>query len=213
MSARRPARTSSEISSGGRTLSPNISISAGIVRVDSMSSPQVTRARVAAESRLVGLPGRLTHVRGVAAAADGLREHFDVASGDCLVAAAWLHDIGYAPSLRVTGFHPVDGAAFARREGFDELVVSLVAFHSGAPAEAWERGINGLSAFSAPPQQVLDALTFCDLTTGLDGSEVSPCDRLHEVLQRYGPDDPVHRAVDSAHGELLAAVDRVRAWL
>ena len=42
---------------------------------------------------------------------------------------------------------------------------------------------------------------------------MSPRDRLHEVLQRYGPDDPVHRAVDSAHGELLAAVDRVRAWL
>ena len=116
------------------------------------------------------------------------------------MAAAWLHDIGYAPSVRSTGFHPVDGAAFARREGFDELVVSLVAFHSGAPAEARERGINGLSAFSAPPQQVLDALTFCDLTTGPDGTAVSPRDRLHEVLQRYGPDDPVHRAVDSAHG-------------
>ena len=67
--------------------------------------------------------------------------------------------------------------------------------------------------FSAPPQQVLDALTFCDLTTGPDGTAVSPRDRLHEVLQRYGPDDPVHRAVDSVHGELLAAVDRVRAWL
>jgi HD superfamily phosphodiesterase len=86
--------------------------------VDIMSSPQVTRARVAAESRLDAMPCRLTHVRGVAAAADGLRGHFDVASGDCLVAAAWLHDIGYAPSVRTTGFHPVDGAAFARREGF-----------------------------------------------------------------------------------------------
>jgi HD domain len=213
MSARRPARTSSEISSGGRTLSSNISISARIVTVDIMSSQQVTRARVAAEARLKVLPGRLTHVRGVAAAADGLRGQFDVASGDRLVAAAWLHDIGYAPSVRSTGFHPVDGAAFARREGFDELVVSLVAFHSGAPAEARERGINGLSAFSAPPQQLLDALTFCDLTTGPDGSAVSPRDRLHEVLQRYGPDDPVHRAIDSVHRELLAAVDRVRAWL
>jgi hypothetical protein len=181
--------------------------------VGTMTSPQVTRARVAAESRLAPLPRRLTHVRGVVATADALRGHFDVATADCLVAAAWLHDIGYAPSLGVTGFHPVDGAAFARRDGFDELVVSLVAFHSGAPAEARERGITGLSAFSAPPPKVLDALTFCDLTTGPDGSDVSPCDRLHEVLQRYSPDDPVHRAVDSAHGELLAAVDRVRAWL
>jgi hypothetical protein len=186
---------------------------ARIVRVDIMTSPQVTRARVAAESRLNALPSRLTHVRGVAAAAGALRGHFLATTGECLVAAAWLHDIGYAPSLWVTGFHPVDGAVFARREGFDELVVSLVAFHSGAPAEAQERRISGLSAFSVPPQQLLDALTFCDLTTGPDGSEVSPHERLHEVLQRYGPGDPVHRAVDTARGELLAAVERVRAWL
>ena len=148
----------------------------------------------------------------VAAQAERLSAIPGVAS-QVLVAAAWLHDIGYAPSLRVTGFHPVDGATFARREGFDELVVSLVAFHSGAPTEARERGISGLSAFSAPPQRVLDALTFCDLTTGPDGSVVSPADRLDEVLERYGPDDPVHRAVDSARGELLAAVDRVQSWI
>jgi hypothetical protein len=178
-----------------------------------MTAPQVKQARVAAESRLAPLPRRLAHVRGVAAAADTLRGHFDVATGDCLVAAAWLHDIGYAPSVRVTGFHPVDGAAFVRQEGFDELVVSLVAFHSGAPTEARERAISALSAFSPPPQQVLDALTFCDLTTGPDGSAVSPRDRLDDVLQRYSPDDPVHRAVGSARGGLLAAVDRVLAWI
>ncbi len=178
-----------------------------------MTAPQVKQARVAAQTRLAALPFRLAHVRGVAATADSLRGHFDVAAGECLVAAAWLHDIGYAPSLRVTGFHPVDGAIFARREGFDELVVSLVAFHSGAPAEAQERGISALSALSEPPQQMLDALTFCDLTTGPDGSEVAPHDRLEEVLQRYDPDDPVHRAVHSARDELLATVERVHAWI
>jgi hypothetical protein len=30
---------------------------------------------------------------------------------DDLVAAAWLHDIGYAPELAKTGFHPLDGSA------------------------------------------------------------------------------------------------------
>ena len=141
-----------------------------------MTAPQVKQARVAAQTHLAALPLRLAHVCGVAAAADAFRGHFDVATGNCLVAAAWLHDIGYAPSLRVTGFHPVDGALFARREGFDELVVSLVAFHSGGPAEARQRGISSLSAFFEPPQQVLDALTFCDLTTGPDGSAVAADD-------------------------------------
>ncbi|MBV8178782.1 MAG: HD domain-containing protein [Mycobacterium sp.] len=178
-----------------------------------MTAPQVNEARGAAQTRLAALPLRLAHVHGVAAAADSLRGHFDVAAGNCLVAAAWLHDIGYAPSLRSIGFHPVDGAMFARRAGFDELVVSLVAFHSGAPAEAQERGINALSAFSEPPQRVLDALTFCDLTTGPDGSAVAPDDRLEEVLERYEPDDPVHRAVHAARHELLATVERVYSWI
>ena len=146
--------------------------------MDIMTSPQVTRARVAAESRLDG-PATSTHTRAWGrsgrrrASRSFRRSHWGLPGGGSLAARHRLCAVS-----AVTGFHPVDGAVFARREGFDELVVSLVAFHSGAPAEARERGINGLSAFSEPPQQVLDALTFCDLTTGPDGSAVSPRDRL-----------------------------------
>ncbi|ETB45481.1 phosphohydrolase, partial [Mycobacterium avium 10-5560] len=70
----------------------------------------------------------------------------------CLVAAAWLHDIGYAPSVRRTGFHPLDGAEFVRSAGFGKLVASLVAFHTGAHVEASERGLQGLSEFGDPPR-------------------------------------------------------------
>ncbi|MDA3639939.1 HD domain-containing protein [Mycobacterium xenopi] len=178
-----------------------------------MSGVLAERARWEAETRLARQPRRLAHVRGVVAAAGQLGRHFDAETADCLVAAAWLHDIGYAPSVRQTGFHPLDGAMFARSAGFGGLVASLVAFHSGARGEACERGVSGLSAFSEPPRGVLDALTFCDLTTGPDGSAVSVEDRLSDVLARYGPDDPVHRAVDAAREELLAAVGRVRGWL
>lgn len=178
-----------------------------------MSAELTERAQRVAEARLAGLPRRLTHVRGVAAVAARISPHFDSDTGDCLVAGAWLHDIGYAPSVRVTGFHPLDGANFVRAQGFDELVVSLVAFHSGAATEATERGIGGLSDFVEPAREVLDALTFCDLTTGPDGSAVDAHERLDEVLGRYGPDDPVHRAVDSSRDDLLAAVGRVKAWL
>ena len=177
-----------------------------------MSTELVERARREAEDRLAGLPRRLEHVRGVVRAAQRLRGRFDAETGSCLVAAAWLHDVGYAPTVRKSGFHPCDGAEFVRAAGFGELVASLVAFHTGASAEAAERGVSGLSAFREPPRDVLDALTFCDLTTGPDGSVVSPEVRLREVLERYGPDDPVHRAVDSSRGELLAAVGRVRGW-
>ncbi|WP_074362165.1 HD domain-containing protein [Mycobacteroides abscessus] len=171
------------------------------------------RARREAEARLAEQPRRLAHVRGVATTAERLSRRFDAQTADCLVAAGWLHDIGYAPSVRRTGFHPLDGAEFVRSAGFGELVASLVAFHTGAHAEAAERGLSGLSAFSDPPSNVLDALTFCDLTTGPDGAPISPRDRLRDVLARYGSEDPVHRAVDAGRDELLAAVRRVRDWL
>ncbi|WP_078326916.1 HD domain-containing protein [Mycobacteroides salmoniphilum] len=178
-----------------------------------MGTDLVQRARRVAEVRLAGVPRRLTHVRGVAVAAARICAHFDAETGSCLVAGAWLHDIGYAPTVRVTGFHPLDGALFVRRQGFNDLVVSLVAFHSGAATEAKVRGIGGLSDFAEPAREVLDALTFCDLTTGPDGSPVNAHERLDEVLARYGPDDPVHRAVDCSRNDLLAAVGRVQAWL
>jgi len=36
---------------------------------------------------------------------------------DTLVCADWLHDIGYAPALVATGFHPLDGARFLESVG------------------------------------------------------------------------------------------------
>jgi hypothetical protein len=56
----------------------------------------------------------------------------------------------------------------------------------------------------------VDVLRFDDRP---DGSAVAPRDRLEEVLQRYHPYDPEHRAVHSARGELLATVERVHTWI
>lgn len=175
-------------------------------------SELVERARRVAEWRLSGLERRWAHVQGVAAAAVRIRRHFDITAGDSLVAGAWTHDIGYAPSVRATGFHPLDGARFLREEGFPEQVVSLVAHHSGAAIEARVRGVDGLSEFAEPERELLDALTFCDLTTGPEGAPVSAAARLDEVLRRYGPDNPVHQAIDLSRDDLLAAVGRVQSW-
>ena len=177
-----------------------------------MSVGVVERARRLAEQQLAELGRRWAHVQAVAAAAERIRLHLDAETGECLVAAAWAHDIGYGPQVRATGFHPLDGARFLRSEGFPELVVSLVAFHTGAAVEAAVRGVDGLSEFAEPPRQALDALTFCDLTTGPDGAPVSAAARLDDVVTRYGPCDPVHRAVCRSRRDLLAAVERVQAW-
>jgi hypothetical protein len=134
---------------------------------------------------------------------------------DQLVIAAWLHDIGYAPELAVTGFHPLDGARFLRRAGADGQVVSLVAYHSCAEIEAGTRGLASVLATEfAPADPVLaDVLLWCDMTTGPDGDHVSPADRLAEIRQRYGPGHEVTRFAELAATEILAAAGRVEMML
>ena len=63
-----------------------------------------------------------------------------------LVAAAWLHDIGYAPTLAATVFHPLDGARHLRALGHERLA-RLVAYHSSARWEA--EALGRLAACSA----------------------------------------------------------------
>jgi putative nucleotidyltransferase with HDIG domain len=177
-----------------------------------MESDTVLRARVVAQERLDSLARRWAHVRGVAAAAELLAAGLATPDANAVVAAAWLHDVGYAPSVRSTSFHPVDGAAFVRAEGFPALVVSLVAYHTAAAFEARERGLSDtLAEFAEPPELLLDILTCADMTTGPDGSRERAEDRVSEILSRYPEDDPVHRAIDQATPTLLAAVARVDA--
>ena len=59
------------------------------------------------------LPRRWAHVQGVAARARSLAPVLGADAG-LLEAAAWLHDIGYAPGLAVTSLHALDGARYLR---------------------------------------------------------------------------------------------------
>ena len=52
-------------------------------------------------------------------------------------AAAWLHDIGYAPGLALTGLHQLDRARYLRdAQRADAMLCRLVAHHSCAIVEA-----------------------------------------------------------------------------
>lgn len=114
---------------------------------------------------------------------------------DVLTAAAYLHDIGYAAELDATGFHPLDGARFVRDQGFPELA-TLVAHHTGARNEASLRGFDDLlREFPYEDSLMLRALSYCDLTTGPDGSRTNVGDRVDEIQKRYGPDHVVSRGI------------------
>ncbi len=159
------------------------------------------------------LPRRWRHVRSVARRARWVAKQLSLS--DDLVAAAWLHDIGYTRELVETGFHPLDGARFLRRKGVDEQVVSLVAYHSCAQIEADVRGLRSelASEFVPADSSLTDALLYCDMTTGPDGDYVRPADRLVEIRGRYGPDHEVTRFVERAASEILTTAGRIEEML
>jgi hypothetical protein len=133
---------------------------------------------------------------------------------DVLLAAAWLHDIGYAPSVRVTGFHPLDGARYLREHGWPSRVCGLVAHHSGANIVAEARGLTAeLSEFVPDDGLVADVLTFADQTTGPHGEPMTVDRRIADMLRRHGPDS-VNAYVHPVRGPVLrTVVDRVEREL
>lgn len=174
---------------------------------------QVDEAYALSESLLAEpLPRRWAHSQGVAGRARELRPILGSADAEMLEAAAILHDIGYAPAVKDTGFHPLDGGRYLReRTGTDERVVRLVAHHSCALLEAEERGLRGAleSDFELERPDLVDALIYCDMTTTPTGDRTTTPERVDEIVGRYGPDTIVGRFIQRAAPEIHAASERV----
>src|SRR5215470_7480028 len=116
---------------------------------------------------------RLSHVRGAAERAIEIGRVISAEDQPTLVAAAYLHDIGYSPDVRKLGVHQLDGAAYLRERGHERLA-RLVAHHSESRFELELRGYVDLLAEYAPEDRRLqDALTYCDLTTSATGERIS----------------------------------------
>ncbi|WP_026197270.1 HD domain-containing protein [Sciscionella marina] len=176
--------------------------------------PTADDAAALAEHHLAPLGRRWHHVRAVAARAADLANALPIDQRNTLVTAAWLHDIGYAPDLAKTGFHPLDGARFLRASSWPEQVVNLVAHHSGARFEAEERGLaDELAAFPFEDSALLDALNTADLTTGPDGQRLAFGERMDEILHRYPENDPVHRTWVRARPIIQESIERTESRL
>ena len=161
-----------------------------------------------AKERLLEIGNRWAHTQGVVARAQALAQTVPPADREVLLAAAYVHDIGYAPDVRDTGFHPLDGARWLRLRG-QERLARLVAHHSGAVFEAEARGLAAaLAEFAEERSAVADVLTYCDLTTDPDGLEVAPLERLAEIESRYGDDGDVARGKQAAVPALAALIVR-----
>ncbi|MCE6997306.1 HDIG domain-containing protein [Saccharothrix sp. S26] len=164
-------------------------------------------------ANLLGRTGdRWRHTVAVADRAAELSTTVPTTDRDLLVAAAWLHDIGYAKPTVDTGFHPLDGARHLDRLGWPRRVAALVAHHSGARFVAAVLGLDGpLDTYPREAGPVADALTYADQTVDSRGHRVSIRDRLADMLHRHGPDSPNARAHHVREPHLLAVAQRVEA--
>lgn len=160
------------------------------------------------------VPRRWAHVQGVARRAQQVAALLEPSDRDALVAAAWLHDIGYAEELLDTGFHPLDGSRYLTTQFAPKRVCALVAHHSGAAAVAAELGLSAEpAAFPDEHTLVRDALWYCDMTVGPDGRPMTVEERIAEIRSRRGPDHPVVRALAHNLDERAAAVTRTELLL
>ncbi|GAA3516244.1 HD domain-containing protein [Actinocatenispora rupis] len=176
--------------------------------------PHLRAAAALAGTLLDDLPERWTHTRAVALRVADLARTVPAGDREVLLAAAWLHDIGYSPETYVTGFHPLDGALYLERHGWPDRVAALVAHHSGADFVAAARGLPGaLDRFPHEHSSVSDALTYADHTVGPHGEPMTSDERLADILARHGPHSPQARAQAGRGPYLRALADRVRSRL
>jgi len=200
----------------GRSPHPGGAVAGGVYSPNGGYAPSVDAASLVsaaqelATSMLSEVGRRLAHSAGVAARAGELAGTVAERERRLLVAAAWLHDIGYAPAAHVTGFHPLDGALFLAARGWPPRLCGLVACHSGAGFAAAELGLaDELSRFTHEESEVSDALTYADQTTGPDGQPVTFAERMAEMLARHGNSSMQARIHNEREPYLRAVVSRV----
>ena len=161
------------------------------------------------------IPRRWAHRQGVGRKAESVA-HLVGDDASALVAAAWLHDVGYAPDLVATGMHQLDGARYLRDVAqADDLVCRLVAHHSCAVIEGRNRGLSDqlTSEFPLVGGLVSDAMTYADMTTTPDGEPVEVEQRLAEILARYGDGDLVAESIREASPLIIESVRAITAAL
>lgn len=156
-------------------------------------------AQAEAQARLSRVGTRWPHSRGVAEHAAWLCGQLPELDRELLVAGAYLHDVGYAPDLVDTGFHPVDGARCLLALGRDDLA-AVVAWHACPGHEACR--VMALEYALAELPEVVPlvgaAITWCDMHTNPNGEHVTLEHRLADIERRYGLEHLVARAIAKA---------------
>lgn len=115
-----------------------------------------------------------------------------------------LHDIGYSDELKITGFHPLDGALFCTNLGCGSEVLLPVMYHSGAMNEVRLSNSPFLTIYekcklfiNETITEKIDWLSYCDMTTSSKGEDVTIDERMSDIFSRYDEMNIVHRNIKS----------------
>jgi len=167
----------------------------------------VRRARDVAQELLGGYPELLDHSAQAAEHAARACSQLPQSRGPEVVAAAWLHDIGYRDTLVRTAFHPLDGALYLMDGTWPDRVVRLVAHHSLACLEAPFYGV-------AHHLSVIEPVVGVDADVLISADLAGATDRLTEIRERDEVLGLVPADVrESRYAGMLAADERVRTAL
>lgn len=175
----------------------------------------VSRARTLAADVLRDDPEVHAHSARAARRAAVVAHRIPSSRAADVVAAAWLHDIGYAARLRRTGFHPLDGALFLMSEDWPERIVRLVAHHSLASLEAPFYGVgHHLSVIEVVTGVDADILVSADMCAGVGNPAPTVDARLEGMRLADAEVSLVPEDVRQArYAGLRAAHDRIEALL
>lgn len=153
------------------------------MRVPPVEPVVISRARALAADVLRNDPTLHEHSSRAARGAASLAHSIPSSRTADVIAAAWLHDIGYSSQLRRTGFHPLDGALYLMSQDWPERVIRLVAHHSLAALEAPFYGVgHHLRVIEAVTGVDADILVSADLGAGV-GSPAPTIDARLEAMR------------------------------
>jgi hypothetical protein len=168
---------------------------------------------VARSNLAEALPRRWSHVEGVIRFAREIAGAYGE-DGDLLIAAAALHDVGWAPPHVRSGFPALDAARYLSTLNTPRRLLNLAVNYDASQLEAELRGLGSqMKEFPDEGGPVRDALWYCDLRVGPDGQRMPLAARLAEVRVRYAHDPIGVQWVDVAEADLLALGERTERFL
>ena len=143
-------------------------------------------AQQLARSLLGGLPDRWMHTQAAAAQALLVAAAVSPPERDLLIAAAWLHDIGYAAQLNETAFTrstAPDSCARSARPGHGPRRSQTTPRRPAREARGRRDQLE--AEFPRAGLLVSDALAYADMTAGPTGQRMTVPDRLVDIRLRH----------------------------